>query len=150
MKINIYTSYYAKMAQRKKQVNDYYIQVSWSAYCPRLHDAIDESWADLFAPTVDNLCDYEASLEKKAVDEFANYLKEDNWEFTDEELATGEFNIFLLCFENLEKKYTKQDEVKAIEKGCTDIKAGEFKKCHRTILAEILNRDYGFNIQEYK
>ena len=149
MKINIYTSYFAKMAKREKQINDCYVQVCRSVM-PYHKKMIDEDWSG-FAPLCKNLSDYEDEILQfpDLLKDFADWLKEDSWDFTEEEKKLGEFNIFLLCYENLESRYTKQDEEKNLKKGVTDIHAGEFKKCHRTILAEILNRDFGFNIKEY-
>lgn len=53
-------------------------------------------------------------------------------------------NFYLLCFEDLDKKYTAKDEMKN-----PDCKEGTFKKCHRTNLARVLNKRYGLNIIEY-
>ena len=55
------------------------------------------------------------------------------------------FNFFLLCFENLESRYTEKDAQKY-----SDVKVGELKKCHRTILAKVLKEKYKLNICEYK
>ena len=150
MKINIYTSYYAKMAKREKQKNDCYVQVSRSVM-PYHRKLVDEDWAG-FAPLRPNLADYEEEIRAfpDLLKEFAEWLKEESWDFSDEEKALGEFNIFLLCYENLDSTYTKKDEENAIKRGCTDIKAGEKKTCHRTILAKILNEDYGFDIKEWQ
>lgn len=54
------------------------------------------------------------------------------------------YNFFILCFEDLETKYTEKDEKKN-----PDCKAGTFKTCHRTALAEILNERYNLNITEW-
>lgn len=77
---------------------------------------------------------YRNDLDKSDLDSFAKMLHS---------LNHGE-RVFLLCFENLNKTYTKTDEKKY-----SDVKAGEKKKCHRTILADVLNKNYGFNIAEY-
>ena len=141
MKINIYTSYFAKMAKREKQANDCYVQICRSVM-PYHAKMIDEKWEGL-APISANISNYEQEILDfpDLLKDFADWLKEDSWDFTEEEKKIGEFNIFLLCYENLESKYTKQDEEKAIKKGCTDIKAGKLKTCHRTVLAKIFNRD---------
>lgn len=52
--------------------------------------------------------------------------------------------ILLLCHENLESVYTAKDEQK-----CSDIKAGEHKKCHRRILAKYLQKLTKIPINEY-
>lgn len=147
MKINIFTSYYARMAKRKKSPTDCYIQVSRTCYCPLI---------DLEGVPVQNQIDYNlpelgeySSLEsyeedrKEVIEVFADFLKAENWELEGATEET-EVNIFLLCFENLKSKWTKKDEEKFY-----NVKAGEYKFCHRTVLAEILNRKYGFNITEY-
>ncbi|MCM1234184.1 MAG: hypothetical protein NC489_29115 [Ruminococcus flavefaciens] len=54
------------------------------------------------------------------------------------------FNFFILCFEDLETRYTEKDEKKA-----SDIKAGDFKTCHRTRLAKVLNERFNLNITEW-
>nr|DAE33864.1 MAG TPA: hypothetical protein [Caudoviricetes sp.] len=54
------------------------------------------------------------------------------------------FNFFILCFEDLETKYTEKDEKKY-----ANVKAGDFKACHRTNLAKVLNERYKLNITEY-
>lgn len=54
------------------------------------------------------------------------------------------YNFFILCFEDLEAKYTEKDEAKN-----PDCKAGTFKTCHRTVLAKILNERFNLNITEW-
>ncbi len=54
-------------------------------------------------------------------------------------------DYYLLCFEDLDTKYTVKDEQKY-----PDCKAGTYKKCHRTVLAKVLNKKYGLNIKEWK
>nr|DAE33881.1 MAG TPA: hypothetical protein [Caudoviricetes sp.] len=54
------------------------------------------------------------------------------------------FNFYLLCFEDLQTKYTARDE-----RRFNDCKAGDFKRCHRTLLAKVLNERYGLSISEY-
>lgn len=53
------------------------------------------------------------------------------------------FNFFLLCFEDLDTKYTEKDEKK-----WADCKTDTFKTCHRTILAKVLNERYNLGITE--
>lgn len=55
------------------------------------------------------------------------------------------FNFFLLCFEDLDTKYTEKDE----KKYNGQVKAGEFKTCHRTVLAKVLNKMFNLNITEW-
>lgn len=147
MKINIFTSYYARMAKRKKSPTDCYIQVSRTCYCPLkdlegvpVQNQIDYRFPDLgdylFLDT------YEED-KKEDIEVFADFLKAENWELEGATEET-EVNIFLLCFENLKSKWTKKDEEKFY-----NVKANEYKFCHRTVLAEILNKKYGFNITEY-
>ena len=64
------------------------------------------------------------------------------WESLQEE--TEKPKILLLCFENLEKKYTDADNKKY--KNC---KSGEYKKCHRRILAQKIKELYNISIPEY-
>lgn len=54
------------------------------------------------------------------------------------------FNFFILCFEDLESKYTEKDEKKN-----PDCKAGTFKTCHRTVLAKVLNERFNLGITEW-
>ena len=54
------------------------------------------------------------------------------------------FNFFILCFEDLNTKYTEKDEKKN-----SDCVAGTFKTCHRTILAKILNEKFNLNVTEW-
>ncbi len=54
------------------------------------------------------------------------------------------FNFFILCFEDLETRYTEKDEKKY-----ANVKAGDFKVCHRTNLAKVLNERYGLSITEW-
>jgi len=54
------------------------------------------------------------------------------------------YNFFLLCFEDLDQKWTERDE-----KRFANVKAGKPKFCHRTRLARVLNELYGLNITEY-
>ena len=54
------------------------------------------------------------------------------------------FNFFILCFEDLETKYTEKDEKKY-----SNVKEGEFKTCHRTNLAKVLNERFALNITEW-
>lgn len=54
------------------------------------------------------------------------------------------YNFFILCFEDLNTKYTEKDEKKN-----PDCKAGTFKTCHRTIIAKILNERFNLNITEW-
>lgn len=54
-------------------------------------------------------------------------------------------NFFLLCFEDLDTKYTEKDE----KKYNGQVKAGEFKTCHRTVLAKVLNERFNLNITEW-
>lgn len=148
MKINIYTSYYAKMAKRHKASTDIYIQVSRTCYCPvkdldniPVQNQID---CDLgFLGNYDSLETYEEDMEAE-IEDCADFLQADNFELDEDDPPDADINVFLLCFENLKSKWTKKDEEKYY-----NVKAGEYKFCHRTVLAEILNRKYGFNIKEY-
>ncbi len=53
-------------------------------------------------------------------------------------------DYYLLCFEDLDSKYTVKDEKKY-----SDCKAGTFKRCHRTILVKVLKEKYGLKINEW-
>lgn len=138
----IYTSYYRKMLDRHKGDNDIYIQISRSLGIPRqgvdglyMSELLDASWGEEFGMYSDDLRDYRHDLDKDDLDSFAEMLRE---------LNDGE-RVFLLCFENLNKTYTKADAEKY-----KNVKVGEKKKCHRTILADVLNKRYGFDIKEFE
>ncbi len=150
MKVNVYTSYYAKMAKRKKNFNDVYIQISRSCYCPMkdldgipIQNQIDYAFLDL--GNYSTLADYEKNLPESAVETLVDFLQPENWQFSEDDPETDEVNVFLLCFENLKAKWTKKDEEKYF-----DVKAGDFKKCHRTILAGILNKKFNLDVKEYQ
>ena len=54
-------------------------------------------------------------------------------------------NIFLLCFENLEKKYTK--ESRAVKEGLNTV--NDYEVCHRRVLADFIENEFGIFIPEY-
>lgn len=142
MGLKIYTSCYKKMLKRSKQENDIYIKVSRGLYYPfqnvdgiYMKDLIDTDWGIAFAPYSD-LDHYKKDLVEEQLQQFYECL-----DFEDD------YNIFLLCFENLDDVYTKADEKKYPNNPY--IKAGKKKVCHRTLLAEVLNERYNLNITEY-
>jgi len=148
MEVKFFTSYFAKMAKRKKLPDDVYIAVSRTFFCPlkdqdgnRVEDTIDYHF-----PNVG--CSWEYDKYKKnvrhdEVEYLADFLKPENW--TPDDKNSKSVNVFLLCFENLKAKYTKKDEEKY-----SDCKAGEYKKCHRTLLAEMLRDEFGIESSEYE
>ena len=152
MKTKIFTSYFAKMAKRKKLANDVYIAVSRTFFCPlkdqdgnRVEDTIDVHF-----PNVGNYWgykEYKKNVDREEVEYLADFLcpknPKDAWKCDDKKAKC--INIFLLCFENLKAKYTKKDEEKYSSQ-----KAGEYKRCHRTLLAEILRDEYGIESSEYE
>lgn len=88
-------------------------------------------------------------------EEYTKFIQEDE-ELTDDEkneIKTKEdfinkylcMNIFLLCHENLESKYTKKDE----EKYNGEVKAGEYKQCHRRVLAKWLKDNLNLDVKEW-
>lgn len=157
--MNVFTSYFAKMAKRKKQDNDFYVSVAHSSYCPMLDlngipvkNQIDYNFSFL-APKVQNLDEYEECLDDEDLEQLKEFLEPSNFTYEPDfegEILPKETNVFLLCYENLNAKYTEKDEEKALKKGCTDIKKGELKKCHRTILAKILKKKYNIDVQEFE
>lgn len=151
MKVNVFTSYFAKMAKREKQWNDVYVQVSRTVYCPlkalsgkTVQEEIDYEFSEELG-NYGPLEEYEADLPVDAMDNLVDFLKPENWQpdEANKDKEAKEVNIFLLCFENLESKYTKKD----VEK--YGVKEGEYKKCHRTIIAKILLDQYGIKSCEY-
>lgn len=140
--MKIYTSFYKKMLGRHKKEFDCYIKVSRSLYYPfknvdgiYMKDLIDID-LDVLAP-YGTLEDYAKDLTKDMTDVLYNNYKN---------IEDLEGNIFLLCFEDLDSCYTKADEKK--HNGL--VKAGEKKVCHRTILADFMNKTYGLDIKEFK
>lgn len=152
MKVNVCTSYFAAMARRRKAFNDVYISITRSSrpYCPLkdeggipVQSQIDYSFPDLanYGP----LDDWERDLPEGAVEDLVDFLRPENWEFGEGDPETDEVNVFILCVENLKARYTKKDEEKFY-----DVRAGEPKRCHRTMLAGILREKYGINAVEYE
>ena len=155
MSLHIYTSYFAKMASREKDDdNDIYIQVSRSAGCSKispsgkkLTDEIDEDFGYFLGNYSDTLEDYYNNLDKEDMDWFYGYLC-DVKKFLDEDIADNngediEMNVFLLCHENLEKLCTAED----VKSGA--YKKGEYKRCHRRVIAKYMKDNYGLYIPEY-
>lgn len=151
MKVNVFTSYFAKMAKREKQWNDVYVQVSRTVYCPlkalsgkTVQEEIDYEFSEELG-NYGPLEEYEADLPVDAMDNLVDFLKPENWQpdEANKNKEAKEVNIFLLCFENLESKYTKKD----VEK--YGVKEGDYKKCHRTIIAKTLLDQYGIKACEY-
>jgi len=151
LEVKIFTSYYAKMAKRKKGVDDVYIAVSRTFFCPlkdpdgnRVEDTIDYHFPNL--GNYWDLEDYKKNVDREEVKLLVDFLfppKDDPWVPTDEKSKS--INFFLLCFENLNAKYTKKDEEKH-----SGVVAGEYKQCHRTLLAEILKEEFGVESSEYE
>lgn len=140
--MRIFTSCYKKMLKRHKADNDIYIKVSRGLYYPfrnidgiLMKDLIDSDWGGAFAP-VSDLDHYKQDLSEKDLLDFVACLNFDE-----------DVNIFLLCFENLDEVYTKADEKKYPDNPY--IKAGQKKKCHRTLLAEAFNEAFNMHITEY-
>ena len=146
VKKRIFTSYFAKMAKRSKGADDVYIAVSRTCFCPlrSLNGRTVEDEVDYHFPDLGNLwglSEYKKEVNREDVKLLADLLNAD-WELDDPN-SEG-VNIFLLCFENLNAKYTKADEARY-----DDVRAGEYKKCHRTLLAEILEEEFGVTSSEY-
>lgn len=148
MEVKIFTSYYAKMAKRKKLPDDVYVAVSRTFFCPlkdpggsRVEDTIDYHFPRVGCNW--EYDDYKKNVDKEEVEYLADFLDKKNWK--PDSKKSKSINIFLLCFENLKAKYTKKDEEKY-----SDCKAGEYKKCHRTLLAEMLRENYGIESSEYE
>lgn len=137
--IEIYTSYYHKMFARKKDENDVYIQVSRTlgqyGRFRKYREMIDEDWGEIFGNFAVSLEAYEQFINKKGLRKFYRHLKD-----------LEDKRLFLLCFENMDEKYTRQDEIRYQGQ----VKAGENKRCHRTILAKTLNEKYGLGIKEFQ
>lgn len=142
-----YTSSYQAILKRKKNKNDIYIQVSRNlgkmsnvksieGICLNklLNHEDVYNWNEEFGNYSNSLSEYKKNLSFVDLENFVNAVG-----------INRRINIFLLCHENLNEIYSKEDEIKS--KGLN--KAGKRKKCHRTILAEQLNKIYNLNIQEY-
>lgn len=141
--MKIYTSCYKTMLKRHKAKNDVYVKISRSLkYSHKNIDGIlltkliDADWGLEFGPKTD-LKHYKKSISKKQIKDFYSWLNENPGK-----------TYFLLCFEDLNDKYTKTDELKYPYDSF--VKAGNNKLCHRTILAEMLNEYYKLNIKEYQ
>ena len=146
------------MSERLKTDLDVYIQVSRTVFCPKVSksglkvtEEIDINYGEQLGNYSDNFEEYYNSLDKGDVknlliDTFSDFQKEE-----EDNLKTGEFkkgeeyNIFLLCHENLEKKLKSTDE--KVRKGF--YKEGEYEKCHRRVLARYVYDNFGIFIPEY-
>ncbi|MGL4987542.1 MAG: hypothetical protein ACRC5H_10470 [Treponemataceae bacterium] len=94
--MQIYTSYFKKMAGREKGENDCYISVArtkpfWIA------KKIDADWGELFG-NFGELEDYKESLIDETIQDAGDFFMQDDLQKADE------LNLFLLCHENTKKK----------------------------------------------
>lgn len=150
--MKIYTSYYTKIASMHKSNRDIYIQVSNTVFCPRknkdgvlIANLIDLNLGEVFGMKSDSLEQYRQDITDSDIDYLYNVLKDIKKDMYNK-FNIVDFNVFLLCHENINRKYTKKD----VEKSwCTDIKEGDYKICHRIVLAELLNNKYNLGITEY-
>jgi len=152
----MYTSYFDKMAKRKKSDDDIYIQVSRSVSCQKkdlngiaVTSEIDSNYGEWFGNYSGSFKEYYDSLLTDDVKELLiDVLEETRKDSEAEENKTGiqqTVNFFLLCHENLESKYTEQS--REVEQGI--VCAGEYQMCHRRILANFVQDKFGIFIPEY-
>lgn len=157
IKVNIYTSYYRKMAQREKKENDIYVQISRTVFCPMkdktgvaMKNQIDRDFGKFFGNYSSTLRSYYRKLRKikeKTIDPIIKEFIEKTEANTQKMIDNGfdHINVFLLCHENLEAKYTKTS--KAVVDGF--VKAGDWQICHRRVLANFVKDTYDYFIPEY-
>jgi hypothetical protein len=129
MGIKLYTSYYKKMKDYPKGENDCFIQVSRT--CPFWFVKDGKSLVDLNLGEVlgnfsENLDDYWGQLEE-IHDDLAQLA--DDWKaaIKEAESEPTEGRVFLLCYENTEKK-----------------------PCHRRLIAKYFMEKFGFSIPEWQ
>jgi hypothetical protein len=129
MGLKFYTSYYKKMKDYPKGENDIFIQVSRTCPFWFVKDGkslIDENAGEILGNFSENLDDYRGQLEaihddlERLADEWKSVIK-------DAESEPDEGRIFLLCYENIEKK-----------------------PCHRRVIAEYFKERFGFFIPEWQ
>ena len=150
-RIKIYTSYYSKMCSRLKDDNDIYIQISNSLFCPKISKSglsieqeIDFNWgAYLGALNYTFTQYYNEVLSRDLIKDTLFYFIKN---VCLQELKENEtVNIFLLCHENLEKKYTKNS--RAVKEGLNTV--NDYEQCHRRILADFIENEFNLFIPEY-
>jgi hypothetical protein len=131
MGIKIYTSYYKKMKDYPKGENDCFIQVSRTCPFWFVKDGkslIDINAGEMLGNFSDNLDEYRGQLEA-IHDDLAQMA--DEWKAAIQEneaqLEPEEGRLFLLCYENIEKK-----------------------PCHRRIIAGYFEEQFGFVIPEWR
>jgi hypothetical protein len=128
MGLKIYTSYYKKMKDYPKGENDFFIQVSRTRPFWFVKDGkslVDENAGEVLGNFSENLDDYWGQLEAihddlvQLADEWKSVIKE-------AELVKEEGRLFLLCYENIEKK-----------------------PCHRRIIARYFEEKFALPIPEW-
>ena len=147
-----------KGEEYKEYLDELYDVLIGKTFCKEFSD----KFVDGCKKTVEQMEQLKKRLERLSIadrkkvyeNEFSTQEDRDNlacFNFREEYLSCIEkwkpvltFNFYLLCFEDLESKYTARDEKKF-----KDCKAGAFKRCHRTLLAKVLNERYGLSISEY-
>lgn len=143
--IRLYTSYFYKMLTREKKEGDIYISIARSiGYCPKkglhgesIYDLIDVDWGGSLG-NYSGLENYENDLDPDFLQKIYEWLTADDY-------GNADRDIFFLCIENLNSKYTAKDELRN-----PNCKKGTFKKCHRTIFAKVMKEKYNLNITEYE
>ena len=156
MALHVYTSYLAKMANRlKDEDNEIYVQVSRSVFCPKVSESgvkvteeIDENFGDFLGNYSDTLEDYYNNLDEEDMKWLYDWIKGIEKDVKKDEKELGEdieFNIFLLCHENLEKPCKAFD--KDVKSGVYN--EGDYKMCHRRLIAKYMKEHFGMDIPEY-
>lgn len=157
MGLHLYTSYFAKMATREKNMDeDIYIQVSRTVFCPKITpsgkkvtEEIDQDFGDFLGNYSDTLEDYYDNLDEEDMQWLCDWIKGIEAALQEDIADNGgedlDLNLFFLCHENLEKpcKASDRDVINGI------YEVGEYKMCHRRVFAKYMKDKFGFDIPEY-
>jgi hypothetical protein len=135
MGLKFYTSYYKKMMDYPKdKERDLFVQVSRTRPFWFVRDGkslVDENWGEALGNFSENLDDYWGQLESihdVLEEELVAGIKENIKAVeTNTDLQNWEGKIFLLCYENIEKK-----------------------PCHRRIIAKYFEEKFGIPIPEWE
>jgi hypothetical protein len=130
MALHLYTSYYKKMmSYPKEKERDLFIQVSRTCPFWFVKDGkslVDENMGEALGNFSEDLDDYYSQLEANH-DVWNDWATELKSEMQEAEKTDGEYNIFLLCYENIEKK-----------------------PCHRRIIAKYFEEKFDISIPEWQ
>lgn len=130
--------YYRGLKFKKREILNFiaYIKTEFEKSCKAINEGLINEYGKSF-----NELTYEEAL--KAIQKTQQLTEEEAKNVYKTKDDMWDLNVFLLCHENLESRYTKKDEENF--KGLK----GDYKVCHRRVLAQWLEKHAGLHIPEW-